>query len=201
MPDYSWAERDDWEKAWEPLAAQIGHDFAEGGPYDALDPIERGAVRRYLEPLEFDCPLHYDADVARAHGHPDIIAPYSGLATWISTGVWNPGDEPVYGGDHGADRNAHARMRRNPYPLPGPDINGRFATDLEYEYVRAFVVGDQLSSRGRRLLSVMPKETSVGRGAFLTWGSEVRNQDDVLIVRVRFGVYNYVARRQGDTGA
>ena len=198
MPDYSWAERDDWEQAWEPLKAQIGQDFAEGGAYDALDPIERGAVRRYLEPIEFDCPLHYDADVARANGHPGVIAPYSGLATWISTGLWNPGEETIYASE---DRNAHARMRRNPYPLPGPDINGRFATDLEYEYVRAFVVGDQLSSQGRTLLAVMPKETSVGRGAFLTWGSEVRNQEDVLIARVRFGVYNYVARTSGEADA
>ncbi len=192
VPDYSWAEREDWQRAWDPLVAQIGEDFAEAGSYDALDPIERGAVRRFLEPLEWDCPLHYDADVAKAHGYDGIIAPYSGLATWISTGLWNPGEEPIY--DSG-ERNARPRWRMNPYPTPGPDINGRFATDLQYDYVRPFTVGALLASHGRVLTAVNPKETSVGRGAFLTWLSEVCDQEDSVIARVQFGVYNYVSRK------
>ncbi|MBA3741440.1 MaoC family dehydratase N-terminal domain-containing protein [Sporichthya sp.] len=173
--------------------AQIGQDFSEGS-YDALDAIEAGAVRRFLEPLEFDCPLHVDEQVAAAHGYAGIIAPYSGLATWISAGLWNSGDEPIYAG---ADRNAHPRWRVNPYPTPGPDINGRTATDLQYDYVRPFAVGDKLRSCGRILTSVTPKETRVGRGAFLTWESKVVNQVDALIAEVHFGVYNYVARVRG----
>lgn len=151
MPDYSWAERDDWEAAWQPVIDVIGEDFSGGVVQEAVDDIEKGLVRRYLEPIEFDCPLHYDEEVAKAHGYPGIIAPYSGLATWTSTGVWNPGDEPVY---TSAERNAQPRYRGmgRGKPLPGPDTNSGFATDVEYEYFAPFVVGDRLRQSGRKLL-------------------------------------------------
>jgi acyl dehydratase len=194
MPDYSWAERDDWESAWQSLVDVIGTEFGDGVLTQSTEDIEKGLIRRYLEPLEFDCPLHYDEKVAREHGHPGIIAPYSGLATWLTTfGVWSPGDEPVYlsGG-----RNDVPRYRGAPFERPGPDTNSVFATDVEYEYHRPFVVGDRLSVGGRKLLSVLPKQTSVGRGVFMTTESNVINQNGDLIATQRMTAYIYVAHQK-----
>ena len=56
------------------------------------------------------------------------------------------------------------------------------------------MVGDRLSRRGNLLLSCTPKETSVGRGAFLVWQSEVRNQRGELVARLRNTTYRYEPR-------
>lgn len=195
MADFSWAEQDDWEKAWQPVIDAIGQDFGGGAVQKAAEVIENVSVSRYLEPLEFDCPLHYDEEVAKQYGYAGIVAPYSGLATWTSTGVWNPGDPPVY---TSAERNAQPRRAAGPAgpALPGPATNAAFATDVEYEYFQPFIVGDHLTMSGRKLLSCLPKETSVGRGAFCVYESEVRNQRDELVAVARLGLYTYAARRK-----
>lgn len=195
MVDFSWAERDDWEKAWQPVIDAVGQDFSEGETRTAADTIEPGQVRRYLEPIEFDCPLHYDPVVAKEHGYDGIIAPYSGLASWTASAIWDPADGVIY---DSAERDAspRRRMAAQGRPYPAPPTNAGFATDVEYEYLKPFRVGDRLTTRGRRLVQCLPKETSVGRGAFMITESEVVNQDGELIARARLGNYSYVARKK-----
>lgn len=191
MPDYAWAERDDWMTAWEPLVKAVGEDF-NPEPVWAADPIDASLVRQFNEPLEFDCPLFYDGEVARQNGYPGAIAPYSGLATWTSAGIWDYGEKPVY---LRADRNSAPRYRfeKPGHWPPGPDTNSALATDVEYEYHQPFVIGDRLRIQGRVLVSASPKQTGVGRGAFTTWESRVYNQADVHIATQRLGIYFYVA--------
>lgn len=190
MPDYSWARRDDWEAAWQPLVDLVGQDLRPGDVSTAVDRIEPALVRHYLEPLEFDCPLHVDDEAARAHGYPGMIAPYSGLATWVSAGVWAPGDDPVYLTDR---RDDQPRFRGRRTARPGPDVNAMFATDVDSEFHRPFVVGDRLALRGRRLLSVEPKQTRVGRGAFLWYEYDVVDEAGDPVATWRICMYEYVA--------
>lgn len=194
MPDFSWAEGDDWEKAWQPVIDAVGQDFSDGTTRTAADTIEPGQVRRYLEPIHFDCPLHYDEEAAKAHGYDGLIAPYSGLATWTASAIWNPGEDTWNCTERNA--NPNRRMAAAGRPYPAPPTNAGFATDVEYEYVQPFRVGDRLTTRGRRLIQCLPKETSVGRGAFMITESEIVNQDGELIARARLGNYSYVARRK-----
>lgn len=192
MPDYTWADRDDWQDAWQPLIDAIGVDLDGGAEVIGADEIELSAIRRYLEPLEFDCPLHYDEAVATTHGYRGVIAPYSGLTTWATQAIgWLPGDPPVYVTD-GRDDCPPVRSARS--ERPGPDTNSGFATDVECDFHRPFVVGDRIRLRGRRLLKVVPKQTRVGRGAFFTYEVEVLNQRDELVATQRFTAYHYVAR-------
>src|SRR5262245_37871816 len=81
-----------WMEVWEPLIARVGTDLGDGDVTWGADPIERSAVRQYLEPLEFDCALHYDPEVARAHGFSDVIAPYTSMLTFITPPMWSPGE-------------------------------------------------------------------------------------------------------------
>jgi acyl dehydratase len=69
---------------------------------------------------------------------------------------------------------------------------GFFATDIEIDYLQPVVVGDHVRMQGRKLLSCIPKETRVGRGAFITWESEILNQRAELVSRIRVGMYQYV---------
>jgi hypothetical protein len=181
-----------WQADWQPMIDAIGEDFSGGAVRMGADDVERSGIRRFVEPLEFDCPLHYDEAVAKAHGYAGIVAPYSSVTTWTIPPMWTPGAPPVF---TSAERNA--QPERSPVanvstrPTPTPPTTGYFATDIEIEYFQPVIVGDRLSSSGRRLLSVVPRETSVGRGAFLIWESEVRNQRGELVVKMRNGLYIY----------
>lgn len=181
----------DWKDDWNGVIAAIGTDFG-GPPLTGADQVERGLIRRYLEPLEFDCPLHQDDEVARAQGFEGITAPVSSIASFTIAPLWEPGGPPVF---TSAERDAqpanYLAHPRNKWLTPGPPTTGYFATEIEIEYFAPVYVGDRLTNRGRRLLSCTPKETSVGRGAFTTWESEIINQRGELVARTRNGLYSY----------
>jgi hypothetical protein len=179
----------DWQAEWDPMIAAVGTDFARESTRAGADSVERGSIRRYLEPLEFDCPLHYDDDVARAHGYEATIAPYSSLFSFTAAPLWAPGGAPVFSS---SERDAQlARPSMSNMGVPAPPTTASFATDIEIQYFAPIRLGDHLVSRGRRLVACVPKETSVGKGAFSTWESEVHNQDGQLVAKVRTGSYNY----------
>ena len=72
-----------------------------------------------------------------------------------------------------------------------PETSAGSGTDLEIEYHRPAYVGDRLSVSGNRLLSCIPKETSIGRGAFMIHESYVHNQRGELVATIRRGTYSY----------
>lgn len=183
---------EEWMKAWQPMIDTIGKDFKEGEATPGADEVEKGAVRRFLEPLEFDSALHYDKEVAIKHGYDDIIAPYSSLLTWTLPPHWRPGTKTFTSEGRNAqpDQNPLADIETGDI---APETTGFFATDIEIDYIRPIVVGDRLTRIGEVLLSCVPKETQVGRGAFMIWESEVYNQLDDLIAKVRIGTYSYNA--------
>src|SRR5436190_2796229 len=73
----------------------IGRETAHEG----VDDVTRSDIRRKLEVYCFDCPLHYDAAVAQAHGFRDIIAPFAMVPLWAQPPNWAPGDKPLFGPD------------------------------------------------------------------------------------------------------
>jgi hypothetical protein len=181
----------DWKAAWDPVIAMVGTvwDVIKAPPGAAADPVEAGAVRKYIEPLEFDCPLHYDREVARSRGHPDIIAPYTSLMAFAIPPMWQPGGT-LFTSD---DRNAQPeRSSVRPVFPPGfPPVTGYFATDMEFDYLRPATIGDVLRMEAGPLLSCEPKETSVGRGAFLRSEMRIVNQSGELLALVRSGAFFY----------
>lgn len=204
-PDISYALTDDWQAAWQPMIDAIGQDFSGGVKSSAIDLIEAGAVRRYCEPLEFGCPLHHDAAVAREHGYRDILAPVAGISsTWIDPGQWKPGMPTNYpNADPNFDSIHDLVPEARTAEPPTPPTSAGFATDIEIEYHEPPCVGDRLTTSGRKLLSVTPRETSVGRGAFMVWETQIHNQREELVARSRTGVYLYVPhqRTAGAPGA
>jgi hypothetical protein len=180
---------DGWMAVWDPMIARIGTDVTQGEVTWGADPIERSAVRRYLEPLELDCALHHDPEVARAHGFDDVVAPYTSFLTFTIPPMWEPGQE-LFTSD---DRDAQPAVS----PINGdvlrvsPEITGFFATDLEIDFVRPPVVGERLGRRGSVLVDCRPKWTSVGRGAFLTLEAEICSDAGDVVARMRNTVFAY----------
>ena len=182
---------EDWQDVWQPMIDAVGTDFGGGVKHVAVEAIEKNTIRRFCEPLEMDCPIFYDEEVAKAHGYRGIPAPWSGITqTWTDQGVWQPGQQERW---PEADRDAPVvrELREGGVEPPVPETSGGFATDIEVEYIEDAVVGDRLHEVGNTLVSCTPKETSVGRGAFVIYEWEVRNQDDTLIAKCRRGLYGY----------
>lgn len=192
---------DDWVRGWDEVVAMVGQEI-KGGLFGdkvvGIEEVERSSIRRFCEPMEMDCPLHYDDEVARAHGYRGIIAPVSSITqTFVDPGQWKPGDPTIF-----TSAEAHAQPVKpgsgeNPFAsLPGPKSTAGFATDVEIEYFTDVYVGDRLRMEGNKLLSCIPKETSVGRGAFMVFESRCFNQNDELVAIMRRGLYAYTPHQR-----
>src|SRR5690625_2332775 len=179
----------DWEKMWEPSIHAIGTDFRKGEHEPGADSVEYGAIRRYLEPLEFDCPLHYDSEIAKKNGYKDIIAPYSSLYTWTIPPHWKPGTKTYISAERNAQpaQNPLSQLKSNLLP----NTIGYLATDIEIDYKKPIAVGDRLTRVGEILLSCVPKKTKIGYGAFMVWESKIVNQLNEVVAVYRIGTYNY----------
>lgn len=179
-----------WQDEWQPLVDAVGTDFGDDNMTFGADVVERGTIRRYIEPLEIDSPLHHDAEFARAHGYADVIAPYTAALPFSVPAMWRPGDPPLYSDPDPDAQPARSPINNQDMPL-GPKTTGFFATDISIEFVRPLVVGERVGRRGQLLVSCSPKETSMGRGAFLTWQSEVVTDGGEVVAYVRTGTYAY----------
>jgi hypothetical protein len=183
---------EDWRAAWQPVVDAVGRDFSDGAVGYGADRVERGAIRRYLEPLELDCALHTDPEVARQYGYADVTMPYTGLIAWTLPPMWEPGQRLFDSADRDAQP-VHGRINNEYMPI-GPRTTGFFATDIEFEFLRPVVAGERIGRRGHRLVRCTPKETSVGRGAFLTWESDIVTESGEVVALLRTGTYAYEPR-------
>jgi acyl dehydratase len=169
------------ERSWDEAEAQIGQEI---GSYAGPDEVSRGDIRRRLEVLEWDCPLHYDDEVARAHGYDGIVAPASMHMVWSLPAYWNPG-EP-------RRQDLQRRMMPN-IPLvmnvPG-EGRGMVDTDCEVEYHAPIYPGDRISATSK-ILSVTRKRTAIGDGAFVIIESVYTKQSGEVVAVDRLTVYRY----------
>lgn len=185
---------EDWKADWQPVVEAVGRDFGNGRLMTGADEVCAATIRRYLEPLEFDCALHTDAEVARAHGYADVIAPITSIQTLSLPAMWQPGQHIFNSAEpHAQPETSTLSGFRAPQE---PPTTGYFATDYEVEYFRPVIVGDRLHRRGAKLAGCLPRETTVGRGAFLTWESEICNQRDEVVARTRTTWLRYNPREK-----
>jgi hypothetical protein len=179
-----------WQEEWQPLVDAVGREFGDGNVVFGADAVELGTIRRYVEPLEIDSPLHYDSDAARAQGYPDVVAPYTAAMPFSVPPMWRPGEPTLYEDPDPDAQPARSPINNQDMPL-GPMTTGFFATDIEIDFVRPLVVGERVGRRGNRLISCAPKETSMGRGAFLKWQAELVTDGGDVVGYVRTGTYAY----------
>lgn len=178
--------RENWQREWDGLVDLVGKPSPEPVRW-AVDRVERGAIRRYLEPLEFDCPLHYDTAVAQKHGYADVVAPYTSVLSWGGQGHWKPGQQ-LY---TSSDRNFSppvAALPRTGVPERATEV---FATDLGIEFARPLAVGDRVGGAGQVLTGVALKETRVGRGAFIKYSSEILDENESVVANTHLGLFIY----------
>jgi len=153
---------------WDDAEALVGETIAV---LEGDDPVSAADIRRKLEVIGFDCPLHTDAETARRHGHEDVISPVSMVRVWAMPSYWRPG-EPRIG----------TELMSTPIPataVPG-EGNTMIATGVRMEHFRPLLPGDRVTATAV-LKSVTRKTTRLGPGAFLVVETTYRNQRDEVV--------------------
>lgn len=182
-----------WKRAWDPMVAAVGQQFGRFRPRVWGERIDASVLARYIEPLELDCKLHSDSDVAHTHGYPGVVAPYSALSSLCLPLFWRPDGPELFGSEQ---RDAKLDLRHltalNRCGLEPPTAYS-FAVQWDSEFVRPAHIGERLCRHGALLMSCVPKVTAVGQGAFVQWESEIINEEEEVIARVRNTTYLYNA--------
>ena len=173
----------------------MGKDIDVGGIASPADTVEAGSLRRYLEPLELDCALHHSREAAQAQGYPDVTAPYTAMVSFTLPPMWRPGDPPLFTSPE-RDAQPERSAVKPLFPDFFPPFSGYFATDIDMDFLRPVHVGERVARRGTTLVACEPKETRVGRGAFITTETEIVAGDEEVVARIRTGLFLYTPREE-----
>lgn len=138
----------------------------------ARDPVNRPMIHHLCDAMEETNPLYLDEDLARAAGHPDVIAPASSLQVW---NMINPSD-PVIESDVDT---AYALLAEAGYPKV-------VAVNCDQEYDRPLVPGDVLTAHEKVETLAGPKQTGLGEGYFITTLTTFTDQNDQRVGTMRF---------------
>jgi 3-methylfumaryl-CoA hydratase len=152
--------------------------------HEGVDEVTLNDIRHKLEVYCFDCPLHYDGDVARAHGYRTVVAPAAMHGLWLVPPYWKPGDPPSWAPSLRERNGTHRRIEQ-----PEPFTRG-FNASSEWEAYEPLYPGDRLRSVSK-LIKVEPKTTRVGTGAFITNESRIFKQSGELVLIGRGTSYRY----------
>ncbi|MBC2644592.1 MULTISPECIES: MaoC family dehydratase N-terminal domain-containing protein [unclassified Rhodococcus (in: high G+C Gram-positive bacteria)] len=181
---------DSWRAKWQAAQDAVGQDLSDGATRWGADRIEAAVVRRYVEPLEIGTLIHTEKEAAVAAGYPGLVAPATGALAFSLPAMWSPGEETLW---KSSERNAQPARTpiNNEDPGPIPRTEGFFATDIEADFLRPVEIGERVGTKGRHLLSCVLKETSVGRGAFMTVESQIVSDRGDTVARLRTTLFAF----------
>jgi len=161
------------------LQEWLGHEVE----FEGVDDVTQNDIRHKLEVYCFDCPLHWDAQVAQAHGFKTLVAPVAMTTLWAVPPYWTPGEPPPWAPGV-RERNGTRRM-----DLPEPFTRG-FNAGHEWEAFEPLYPGDRLRGTSK-LAKVEPKTTRLGDGAFITTETRLSKQTGELVLVTRSTSYRY----------
>jgi acyl dehydratase len=165
---------------WDETEAAVGTVIAR---FDGADAVSLADIRRRLEVLAWDAPIHYDTDAARAAGFADVVSPATMLMTWVLPAYWNPGDPPP----RTHDAYLLPRFALRQIPAPGGAL---FATSCDTDYLEPVYLGDRLSSEV--VFSRYTRKTlDIGDGAFMVAETKYMNQKGDVVAHEAITVFRY----------
>lgn len=176
------------------LMPWVGEPFGDSGPISAPDPVNVPMIRHWVDAIDDRNPVYLDEPAARAAGHAGRVAPPAMLQTWTM-------QRPLIEGI--AERGGSAQPSRGANPismLADEGFTGTLATNSELEFDRYLRPGDDLTSEGFLESVSEQKTTGLGRGYFVTWMTEYRDQTGASVGRQRFRVYKFAPGTAGEGG-
>jgi acyl dehydratase len=168
---------------WAEAEALVGHELLRQEGPDALTLAD---IRRKLEVIGWDCPLHTDAATARAHGYEDVVSPVSMTRVLSLPAYWRPG-EPRIGTQPQIPGLAGTRV-------PG-EGDALIATGVRMDYHEPIHPGDRIAAVAV-LESLERKTTRVGAGAFFVVRTTYTKQDGAVVAVETVTFFRY--QREGD---
>lgn len=186
----------EWPQNWDAVIAAIGSEFGEDRIVWGADHVELTGIRRFAEPFEFDCPLHYDKATAQHQGYSDVVAPVASLRMFASPPLWEPGRPPVFT-DPARDAHPAQALPARHLPSFAPPTTALVMTEVEWDFLQPVTVGDRLGTHMRkRIVACTPKALKVGQGAFVTIEHRLCNQWQDLVARIRLTYFTYNPRER-----
>ena len=167
----------------DPLA-EISAWLGRETEHDGVDEVTLNDIRHKLEVYCFDCPLHYDAEVAQAHGYRTVVAPVAMTGVWTVAPYWTPGEPPPFAP---GVRERNGTRRR--VELPEPYSRG-FNAASEWEAFEPLYPGDRLHMVSK-LTKLEPKTTRLGAGVFITSETQITKQTGELVMITRGTGFRY----------
>jgi len=192
--------RGDPNVTWDDTAKHIGEDFSGGIIMVADERVDKVMLSRYCEPAEIGNPTYWDEEVAKMAGYRSQVVPWSAVKE-VPTycGNWRPGQPTRFPLDAEVDYQSHLASRQpsggNP---PAPPTNAGFFTDMTIEFFEPVCLGDRLTTMGRVLHHVTPRETRIGVGAFLGYTTSYFNQTGQLVAKATQGSYAFTRKAEED---
>jgi 3-methylfumaryl-CoA hydratase len=170
-----------WEDAEALVGKQIGHSRG-------IDPVNLPDIRRRLEVLAWDSPIHYDEAAARSVGYDGIVSPTTMVVVWCLPAYWTPGDRTPKPDDP-------VLMPYYPFPsIPAPGT-ALFAVGCKTKYYAPMYPGDIISSRAT-LISVTRKRLKIGDGAFMVVRTNYYSELDTPIATEDMTVFRYTPEQE-----
>jgi hypothetical protein len=184
MDKPSWGKWGTWEETESFLGKQVGQTVG-------ADDVEKGSIRRWLEPKEFDCPLHYDEEAAKDAGYEGIVAPCTMVLTYGVGPYWKPGDPSSKLGDP-------PKQIQVPviFDVPAP-CSLSFASNIDIEFFASMYVGDTITCTSK-LTDITHKELRVGKGAFLRQEDTYTNQKGEVVAVAELTIFRFVPPDKGE---
>ncbi len=161
------------------LESWIGREH----PFAGIDDVSRNDIRRKLEVYCFDCPLHYDEAIARAHGYRGLVAPVTLTPLWSMPAYWTPGAEQFYAPGL---REKTGGIRTDVPTAYAKGVN----TATEWEYFEPLYPGDRLEGNWQ-LAEVKARQTRLGDGIFLTTETTIYKHTGELVAKNRNTGFRY----------
>jgi hypothetical protein len=171
---------------WDETESFLGKEIRNSA---GADEVEKGSIRRWLEPKEFDCPLHYDQQVAINSGYKGIIAPCTMVLTYGVEEYWKI-EKPF------------AKLEDPPMVISIPVIDKvpapctlSFASDIEIEFYAPLYIGDKIVVEST-FENITHKELKVGKGAFFIQKDIFKNQNGKLIAIQKMTIFRFVPPKE-----
>lgn len=165
---------------WEDAEALVGKEISRS---QGIDSVNLPDIRRRLEVLTWDSPIHYDAAVAESVGYKGVVSPVTMVVTWCLPAYWTPGDPKPKPSDP-------VLVPFYPFPsIPAPGT-ALFASGCKVKYYHPVYPGDTISSRST-LLSVTRKQLKIGDGAFMVVRTDYYAGSDEPVATEEMTVFRY----------
>jgi acyl dehydratase len=177
MSEDGWGLWGSWEETEACLDQVVGQ-------WQGPDPVERGSIRRWLEPKEFNSAIHTDATAAQSAGFKDLVAPASMVFTYGVAAYWSPGDKSQSIDDEPTQIQIPVIFK-----VPAP-CNKSFATSMEMVFEEPLYPGDVVTCTSR-LIDINRKTLKVGSGAFLRQEDTYTKQTGEIVAVATLDIFRF----------